>query len=304
MKIRNLKINENEWKIDENARLIYVKNDRGLFPVCMKTLFRLDIAAVDEGFFGLAATVRDVDLSCVCEKNDDLFEISLTNETIVDKRSDSVAVKRRESVVYRCVESHSELPPCVCEFLAGYLVPSYYRRVCAYDGYRPTPYTQSVLDYWAEKYVTDYLLHRADDADAESYQKAMNAIEVFAFENPYFKVGKKTMRFFRDGGSENEYYFSLDSDENPTEEEKKELSFVDFLVADRLLEATRRPYGRTDPPPLFIEDLFDGLSKEKTKKYLAALVKTGRQTFVVDRGKNPFVESLCDETIDLSKEKK
>ena len=296
MFIKKLKTGKNEYVFDESKKIVLVKENQenaGAFYKTVKDVFCtrnlwLDCVCTDE-----------CDLYCECEKSGINFQITVNTKAkgLTDKKNVVGLTGDFEvSCKFEPTEPLSDEQKRLLRLIKGDFQDALFPRdnveyIAFFRRLESLDYTQTVL---SDEYIKIKKAEPVVNEFVKNYQELYlgtlclgfngqdNSFEFFAVDviPDLYELDKKSQG--EDGQTENDWaVFSL----------------WDYITANRLNEKLQSFYGFDGKTPLIIENAFEGMS-EKDIKWLTEEIKSlDRQTFIIEKTKNAYLESLCDEKV-------
>lgn len=298
MFIKKLKINEAEYEFEKKKKIVFVKENEaisGEFCKALKEIFIEMTIWID------CASKFECDLYCECEKNEIDFYITV--------KAEKVNLYDRENYAGLCgnfeafckyqpkmplTDEQRRLLRLVELDYQEFLLPrdtsaetAFYR----YDEYFDFDYTQTIL------YDNFIEICKAEDVVKEFIDSFKN----ICYGNYRLGFNRQTQKFGLIGveisSDKNSGGVSRVNFDDITERQWKVFALFDFITANKLNEKLQDFYRFDGKTPLFIENAFENMTDEEIGMFMKEIVALDRQTFIIEKRDNAFLESFCDSKV-------
>ena len=295
MFIKKIRIDEKEFEFEKSKKIVYIKENEdnsGAFLKSMKDLFCSRDIWVD------CVCTDECNLYCECEKSG--IDFSITVKTKKDSLSDRECTAGLRGNFEVSCKYRYILPKTDDQRRMLRLVDADFQEFLL-----PKIYTEAIEFYkYLEAYDLDYTQGVLFD-DYIKISKAEGVVKDFidSFENIYFdnyRLGfnKSTQEF---GLAEAEIISDVNHDgavnsdvDDITDKQWKIISLWDYITANKLHEKLQSHYGFDGKTPLFIQNAFENMTNDEIREFVKEIKALERQTFIIEKQDNAFLESLCD----------
>ena len=90
------------------------------------------------------------------------------------------------------------------------------------------------------------------------------------------------------------------STDDMTDKQWNIVALWDYITANKLNEKLQEYYNHDGKTPLFIENAFEDMNDDDIKTFMKEIAALDRQTFIIEKRDNAFLESLCDDKVNIS----
>ena len=297
MFIKKIRINENEFEFDKSKKIVFIKENEdnsGAFLKAMKDLFCTRNIWLD------CVSTKECDLYCECEKSGIDFFITM--------KMKAKSLFDQENTAGLC--GNFEVS---CKYQSNTPLTDEQRKSIrlikvAFQEFLLSEVTAEIAFYqYSETYDLDFTAFVLNDNSIEIF-KAEDIVNDFInnFEDLYFddyRIGfnKRTKSFelseVKIVSDMNPEGVKKPSTDDMTDKQWNIVALWDYITANKLNEKLQDFYRFDGTTPLFIENAFENMTDEEIGMFMKEIAALDRQTFIIEKRDNAFLESLCDSKV-------
>ena len=297
MFIKKIRIDEKEFEFDKSKKIVFIKENEdnsGAFCKAMKDIFCTRNIWLD------CVSTKECDLYCECEKTgiDFFITVKMKAKSLFDQENTaglfgnfevSCKYKSNTPLTDEQRKSIRLIKVAFQDFLLSEVTAeiAFYQYSETYD-----------LDYTATVLYDNYIkICKAEDV----VKDFINNFGYIYFDNYRLGFNKRTQEFEL---TEEDIISDMNPDgvkkpstDDMTDKQWNTIALWDYITASKLNEKLQNYYGYDGKTPLIIENAFVNMRDDEIRMFMKEIAALDRQTFIIEKQDNAFLESLCDSKV-------